>query len=546
MRAIRVHGLLAMGTLALLCSGGCGDDPLQYCEVSAGRIQGFVRLGVTPVQAKVRATLVASRPGDAAQFDAEVASDGSYELDVPAGRYVLGIMLRSETHVDYEYSVAGLSAGEAPPDTLLVDSNHSPLEVDFNLASLGVHLGLSPELDGEAALVILHRLDLPPAPASRSYLFQYQAGIHNGAADILARGVVPGTYKIEIVIGRRYYFDGEHCWLPGVRDPGASPTVEIAPNQLVQVEGGVGSSPARIQGRITGAWEELGITAPSLSLFALDSTIVRGERPVSDDGSFDERIYLPAPVKVLVVHDGVTQWVGGTTFEAASVFDLQPGQVISGIHFVESGALVEVTAEAYSLVFISLQFYDATTMGLAAVWTSSMAPSPDVIAVPNLRPGNYRLHVDFSLRGFSKWTPQWYDRAVDPRDARIVTIGSEGEVVRIPLVMQEGGTISGTLSGPGYGTDDVLIYVTQADDPSGWSHRLVPAARESFTVEGLPNGRWKVGASFRAGNNPDHPTPAPGTVWYPSTTDWRSARVISIRNFEDVDGIEISLPAAPR
>ena len=543
MRAIRAHGLLAIGVLASLGAGGCSDNPMQSYAVPAGRIQGVVRLGVTPVQAKVRATLVASRPGDAAQFDARVASNGSYRLDVPAGRYVLGIMLRSDTHVDYEYSATGLQAGDAPPDTLLVDSTNSPTEVDFDLASLSVHLDLPRELDGERALVVLHRWGLPPAQGFRSYLFRYQAEIQNGVADILARGVLPGTYQLEVVIG---LYGGEHFWLPGVRDPGASPLVEIAPNQLVMVAGAVGQTPARLQGRISGAWEELGLTAPSLSLFALDSTVVRGERQVSQDGSFDEHIYLPAPVKLLVTHDGVTQWVGGSNFEAATVFELQAGQTISGIQFVESGALVEVSGEGYNLALTIVQFYDATTMSLAAEWKSSFAPSPNVIAVPNLRPGDYRVHVDFSLRGFSKWTPQWYDRAVDPVRARIVTIGGEGEVVRIPLVMQQGGTISGVLGGPGLGTDDVIIYVTAADDPSGWSNRWVPAGRQSFTVEGLPNGQWKVGASIPAGNNADRPTPAPGTIWYPGTTHWQSARVITIRNFEDVTGIEISLPSPRR
>ena len=142
-------------------------------------------------------------------------------------------------------------------------------------------------------------------------------------------------------------------------------------------------------------------------------------------------------------------------------------------------------------------------------------------------------------------TPRFH-RASDPSDARIVTVGGEGDVVRIPLVMQKGGTISGTIGGPGYQDGDFLIYVTQADDPSGWSHRSVLAGHRSFTVEGLPEGTWKLGACVRGTNDSDSPTPAPGTVWYPSTTDWRSAHAVTIRGSEDVTRIDIYLPATRR
>jgi hypothetical protein len=542
---VRIPHLVAISVVAALWTGGCADNnPMQTCPVPGGRIEGIVRLGMTPVGGTVIATLVAGRPGDAARFEARVANDGSYAMDIPAGRYVLGVSLHGAHNPDYEYSAAGLRAGEAPPDTLVIDSTHSPIGVDFDLASLQVFLNLAPELDGQHAQVILHRLGMPPPQPDRAFLFEYTSQIENGGASIVAQGVVPGTYRLEIVTGSWVGdgYEGEHFWMPGVRDSSASPPVELHSNQVATVLGSVGTTPARIQGRISGAWEDLGIGAPSLSLFGLDSTIVRGERPVNQDGSFDEGIYVPASVKLLVTHAGIAQWVGGTTFDSAAVFDLQPGQTISGIEFVESGALIEVTPQNLDFASITLQFFDAATMTLEAAWNSQIAPSPSRLPVPNLRPGNYRLLVDLSLRGYSKWIPQWYDRAADPLDARVVTIHSEGDVVHVAVVMQDGATISGTISGEQSETDQFMIYVTQADDPSIWALRSLPSSSASFTILGIPNGSWKVGARRRADYDSGSSTPPPDTVWSRSASDWRWARIITIHDAEDVSGVEIVLP----
>jgi hypothetical protein len=542
--AVRLLWNLVLTTIIAALVTGCNEAPLQSGPFPQGRIEGTVRTGIEPVEAKVRATLVAAR-GDAAQFDVQVANNGTYVLDVPAGQYTVGVIVRGGYQVDYDYSTTGLRAGEAPPDTMLVDPVHSPVQVDFDLASMQIRLDLAPELNSEYAYVVLHR----PGPQQRTlrpFVFQYGAEIRNGIADILAQGILPGTYKLEAIVGRRIYlcdcpYDGEHFWLPSVPDSSTALGVEVAPDQVVAVEGGVGPAPARLQGRISGAWQELGVEAPSLSLLALDSTVVRGERRIGNDGNFDERLYVPRPIKLAVLHQGIVSWIGGTSFETATVYDPQPGQTVSNIALVESGAMVEVNGEGDNFGFTKLQFYDAATMRLAAEWNSLSSSSLRRIPVPNLRPGNYRVFVDFYLRGYSQWAPQWYDRVDDPRDARVVTINNDGEVVRIPLVMQDGATISGTISRPGRETEEMLIYVTKAGDPTGWGSRYV-TDEGSFVFQGLPNGNWKVGVSSQGRRNPDNPTPAPDTVWYPGTSSWHAARTITVRNFQNVTGISITLP----
>src|SRR5262249_33281339 len=314
----------------------------------AGRIEGYVRDGLTPVQAFVRATLVPSRSGDAARFDVKAANDGSYQLDVPTGRYVLGVLARNQYEVDYEYSAAGLRAGDAPPDTLLVTSTATPIHADFDMASLRVHLELSPELDGESATLVFHRVGAPPPDPSHAYLFEHDENIQDGVIDPLIRGILPGTYKLEVVLAPTYYqcpcpYEREHFWWPGVQDVAASPSIELGGARVGAVSNRLGPAPARIQGQITGAWQNMGIGQPLLGLFGLDSTVVRNVHSVSSDGSFDERVYFARPVKLLVWHAGIGQWAGGSTFEAATVFDLHAGQVVSGVRYVESGAMIDVS-----------------------------------------------------------------------------------------------------------------------------------------------------------------------------------------------------------
>lgn len=534
---------LALAGLA----AGCRDHPagVYRTGVPAGRVEGFVRMAVTPITAGVRATLVPDSPGNGARFDTEVARDGSYAIDLPAGRYVLGVRLDGSDGVAYEYSAVGLSAGDFAPDTLRIDAGHSPLAVNFELATLRIHLDLPAVPDGMPCALYLHRPGIAPGPRTRTHLFRRPTQVRNGAVDELLTGLLPASYKVEVVLAD-FVYGGEHWWVPGVRDSSLASRVGMAANQLVVLNGGLGGLPGRLQGRISGAWLELGLLPPTISLFAPDSSVVSGVQPTGIDGAFDQSLYLARPVKLRVSHAGVDQWIGGNNFASATVFDLQPGQTIRGIDAVESAAIVELISPASTFAFTTLEFYAAATSVLAARWRASFAPSPRVVVVPNLRPGSYRLYAHFTPRGFAAWAPQWYAGAEQPGDARVVTIGTAGEVIRVTMSLQKGGTLSGTAVDARGESLDAVIYVTPAASEEVWGSRSVSVGSPAFKIEGLPNGRWKIGAWRRAGTWPEGPVPPPGTLWYPAQTDWRSARVFTIAGFEDLDRIDFRLPAPPR
>jgi hypothetical protein len=64
-----------------------------------------------------------------------------------------------------------------------------------------------------------------------------------------------------------------------------------------------------------------------------------------------------------------------------------------------------------------------------------------------------------------------------------------------------------------------------------------------FEILGLPDGRWKIGATrdyFFWGCPDSLPD---DMVWYPGTPDWEAATAIEIRDHAEIDGIEIPAPA---
>jgi hypothetical protein len=150
----------------------------------------------------------------------------------------------------------------------------------------------------------------------------------------------------------------------------------------------------------------------------------------------------------------------------------------------------------------------------------------------------YRVHISPSLAGWREWVSQWYDRSNTAAAATPVTIASAGETVRLQVTLERGGTISGTVrdaSGP----DSYKVVVTTAHDRAMWTTRSV-SATGAFTVLGVPDGDWKVGA-VRSAQFPE--VVPPETVWFPNTRDWGSARIVTTRGFGDVTGIDIVMPA---
>ncbi len=548
---ISVSICLLSGLFLLSCSS---DDQPCGLEVSAGTIEGKVSCGGLDLNGVITAVPIVDGQAVEAILETQPDANGLYSLDLPAGRYVVKLQAGYSRYV-YDYTGSLPGYGQIPADTLLVDETHSHQGVDFELGGLTLQLELSGNLDGEIGEVVLHRYEAQSSGGWTTFVSQGSAVITDGRLNVEIAGILPGDYQVEIVLGRRHYacycpYDGEHFWMPGTREQSASPWYSVEPDSVVALETSIALEPARLEGRIIGAWLELGLsTEPELSIVSPDSVPIMGRRRVESDGSFGLDIHLPGPVKLLVTQStlnygfgsngSISQWIGGPGFEEATVFDLQLGETISGIELVQSGVRVAVNAPDHRFGESTFEFYDPATLALvASVPITSTFDGPFGIA--NLWPGDFYLRVDHnpSLFDTAAWRPQWFDRTTSIEEAQLVTIINEDDILTLDLTLELGGMIDGTLNlGPDV-EDFYYIVITPADEFSSLYFTYVFDGHSGYELRGLADGGYRVGL-FPAGQGWQWPSPPPeGTAWYPGTEDWNSAEVLQILDAGSVGEVD--------
>lgn len=527
--------------------GGC-DDSVNVCspEIPAGRIQGRVKTGGVPVSGEVIATRFDERSDIRTHFRTEPDSTGYYAFDLPAGRFVVQLRLDSSSYTTYHYTSEGPGYGEIPPDTLLVDAGHSPSGIDFNLGGMTLDLQLSTHLDGEEGEVALHRRDADPNDQRPGYVLGRRATIENGRLRVDVAGILPGDYRVEIILGSRMYlcycpYDGEHFWMPGTRDPEASPWYTINVDEAVHLEAAIATEPARIEGRISGAWLEMGLTPePELAIFSPDSVEIMGSRAIESDGSFGVDIHLPGPVKLRVRQRGLEQWIGGPGFDDATVFDLNLGETIAGITLEQAGihfVLGGTTGLGWSTEF---QIYDGTGEFRLATMRYEGGSSYH-LGVPNLWPGEFLVYLtpSWDSLGYFGWRPQWWDRAATRDQARPITLGAAGDIVRLDLVPETGGIIRGNFTGNAEPEYRYLIHAVPLADPEV-EKTFRRSEFQGYEIAGLPEGEFKVGI---LPVNIDFEGPeTQGFTWYPGTLNWEQAEILVIENANTITGIDFEIP----
>jgi len=538
---------LALALLLIWC--GCEDStrPCQL-QVPSGRIQGHVRSGGLPLRARIIAEAVLAGSGEQAYYQTDLSDHGAYSLDVPAGLYKLSLRAL-DSGGTYHYTGAELGYGQIPPDTFLVDDHKSPVEIDFALGGLTLQLDLSSRSDGERGEVFLYRRDDDGTVRYPSYVDHHDIEIEAGRLDFLIAGVLPGEYQVELVLDGRYGdcdcdYGGEHIWLPGTRIRSESPWYVVGADSVTVLECELAAEPARIEGRVSGAWRAMGGSRePMVSLVSPDSLSVRGPHRTAIDGSFSFDIQRPEPVKLLVTQYGVEQWVGGPGFDEATVYPLQSGETISGVEFVQSGVRVLLAATDFFIGTMDFRFHDPADLTLLA--TASINFEYDHhLSIPNLWPGDFLLFVcpEGQWQGRYDWRTQWLDRVNDPEQAQLITIAAEGDIVPINLTLECGGVITGRLEGGEEAVSSYCILVTSAGEKTLWGHSDTWASGLEYEILGLPDGDFKIGAVPRyPGETQPDPSLA-GVVWYPDTIDWDAAGVIEIQEAARVTDVVIVMP----
>ena len=147
--------------------------------------------------------------------------------------------------------------------------------------------------------------------------------------------------------------------MPGTRDEISAPWYTVDGDTSTTLSIDFEEEPTLVQGQVSGAWIDFGITPPpSLTLFSPDSVAVLGLCRVDEDGFFSVPVFVPGPVKILVSQKDVEQWIGGPGFAEATVFDLQPGQAVSGIDLVQSGMRIDARGDKSIFWGPGIELYD--------------------------------------------------------------------------------------------------------------------------------------------------------------------------------------------
>ncbi len=534
-------------TMGLLLAGCDEDEAVCRPEVPAGRIEGYVRSGGLSTSGEIRATRIPEGAQLGSVFQTEPDAAGFYSLDLPAGRYTLTLIVQGWQRTRYDYAAAGLNYGQATPDTLVIAPESSPLNIDFTLGGLVVEVGLSSSLDGETGEVHLHARTLEPSGEWRTYVDQGTGEIEGGHLSVEVPGILPDQYRVEVVLGRRHYlcycpYDGEHVWYPGARDSTEASWIPVVADSVVALSIDLPTEPARIEGEITGAWLDLGLSGePELALISPDSMTIMGPRIVNGDGSFGVDVHLSGPVKLRVTQAGVEQWIGGPTFEEATTFQLEAGETISGVELVQCGMRLLVDAPVPDLTSIVIRFYDPVDLTLLTTLSSSQ--SNMVLGVPNLWPGDYLMYVSAMRPGGVVWRPQWYDRATSSGEAQSIKLTAVGEVASLPLVLERGGVVRGRVLMDPDAPEDYYIIVTPEGDRTPCGYEYAWDWHPEFEVCGLPDGDFKIGACpIDLSSSWELPDPPPAeTRWFPGAVEWDDAGVITIVDGCEVEGLELAV-----
>jgi hypothetical protein len=358
-------------------------------------------------------------------------------------------------------------------------------------------------------------------------------------------GILPGEYQVEVVLGYRDYlcncpYDGEHVWMPGIRERAESPWYTFEADSLVTISSVLPEVTGRIEGSVTGAWQEMGLDPPEFSLFTPDSTMIMGRRRIlGDEGTFGTDLHLPGPVKVRITHHGVEKWVGGDNFTEATEHQIEAGQTVSGVDLVRGGISMEVVSEEFpSMGDADVRLYDPADMSLVSVAEYINHFSNSHYGIGNLDPGTYLLYLKArSYRpGSVHWRPQWYDRAAEAGLATPVTISAAGDVVDIEVNLEKGGSLTG-----GYNEDledenwRRVVAFRVDDSADSYSDFFFPEHDGVFKIYGLPDGDFKLG-EFSTDVDWEVGGPIPVEArWYGGST-WEEATVITIEDAADLTG----------
>ncbi len=515
----------ALTVLAAIGLPGCdeSDDPVRCTHDPSGALCGYVRGAGGPVQAEVTARGL----GDG---DVEVLirtttdSTGRYELCLPTGEYSLAIGVPG-LGMPVVYGPSG--PGYGPRPGIVLDLGDDSLRVDFDLGGVVLDLCL-PECPRNTGL----RLELRRRIGSVGMSIWRQTTLTTGdTVHVDVPALLPGHYALSMQPDV-----GPAIWFPHTREPAQTESLVVSALHTAAYEDTL-PEPTWIHGQVSGSWQELGderLTHLGLwpSIEALDpvTSDLRSRTWAAQDGSFTVYGILPEPFRLRVRMGDLSRYIGGDSFETATVFDLEPGNSATLDPVVESGLLFTLHGSDPEDRY-KARIRVESAAGDTVMTVSTGCSGGDELAIPNLDPGVYYLHLSpTSCIANQTWVPQWFDRVDAREEATPVQITEAGELVSVAFHLEDGGRIRGTVRhSDGTFVGDYLLRVFAADD-STWAlaNKRVDPVTGAFCTPSLEDGAYRLALWTKAQTG----------LWYPGVASFEEAEVLTIADHQDLLGLD--------
>ncbi len=259
------------------------------------------------------------------------------------------------------------------------------------------------------------------------------------------------------------------------------------------------------------------------------------------DGRFDLALFLGGPVRLVTWIDDMPGYVGGADYASATVFDLAPGDHLTGVSRVESGLDIDVLGLSPFDGRFRVNVFDAAGRDLTrrpdgySGFTAYRSP----LRICNLPAGEIFLSLT-PLDDRAHWLSQFYDRRDSLAVADPITVPPDGQVGQATVTLVTGGRIRGRLFGPDGEPADgwVVLRVYAAAEPNtilmdlnAWD---VSYDRDTgdYAINQLRDGDYKVRGRIHDG---------PWRYW-PGVVTFEEAGVVTIADLGEVTGIDLILP----
>lgn len=496
--------LFAFVLTAVLLSS-CGNETPTICDTEGlGVLEGYVYECGEGVSTDVSARFLEGPQSFRSAHQTVSDSTGWYHLELPSGLYEL----------------------EVDPNGLNISSSEyfdrirvlpRVFRFDLHRGRAEVRIGLPDDLDGAR-----FRVDLTNDDHDRVHEW---VEAENGQLLVPFRLLVPGSYALRLdggdLMGARYFPNALEF------EDGDRMVVGTLTPAVYEID--LRDSYASISGSITGSWQLAdGGWRPSVTAYGEDGLRL-GSQGVDSDGTFTCGFAFPRKVRLAAENRSINQWFGGDSLENATVFDLQPGDRITGVDLVESGIRLQLDGPGDR----SFHQPDVTLRSESGMELDAGTSFGSPVWINNLPAGRYYLHVD----GFCEdepWASQWYGGSESFAGAVPIDL-AEGALVSVLMDLVEGGRVSGTLlraDGTTPSRVDFGLHDAEGGVLCGGYDQWRGFDNGAFRFQGLADGAYYLAAQLKY----DEPW------WYPGTLNFDEAEPIVIENHAAVTGLDWRLP----